>query len=150
MVRRKGRNKMRVENFRKYNLYDRSLDLMIAIYRLIDNYALDPDDRQAKELYRCAIKIPKLFASGIGQTNMNVRVKRFNKAKDKLDDLRVAIIFYKEQSHIDRRCLDEIEENRVQLLKLMNGYFGWLSKTKYSKEPLYKVETTLKTIKNEV
>ncbi|WP_430789098.1 four helix bundle protein [Virgibacillus flavescens] len=117
---------MRVENFRKYTLYDRSLDLMIAIYRLIDNYALDPDDRQAKELYRCAIKIPKLIASGIGQTNMNVRIKRLNMAKEKLEYLQGAIRFYEKQRHIDNQYLDEIEDNRIQVIKLMNGYFGWL------------------------
>lgn len=114
---------MRVESFHNYSLYKQSLALMIAIYRLIDDYSLSPKDCKATELYRCAVKIPKLFASGIGQTNMNVRIKRFNEAKDKLVGLEEALSIYKEQGQIDRRYLDEIEDNRMQVMKLLNGYF---------------------------
>lgn len=119
---------MRVENFRNYWLYKQSLALMNAIYRLVDDDTFNPNNRQTKELYRCATKIPKLIASGVGQTNMNIRIKRFNEAKDILDVLWQTIRTYEKQYQIDRRYLDEIEENRIQVVKILNRYFGSLTK----------------------
>lgn len=120
---------MIVEDFRKWYLYDSSLDLMLSIYALIDRYQLNPDVKPDKELYRLAMKIPKLIASGIGQSNIKVRIKKFNEAKKSHEELLEILNIYRGYSQIGHKYMDDIEHFRVKGLKLLNGYFGWLKKS---------------------
>jgi four helix bundle protein len=120
---------MIVEDFRKWQIYESSLDLMISIYALTDRYQLNPDVKQDKELYQLALKIPRLIASGIGQSNIKIRIKKLNEAKQSHEELLDLLNIYGGYSKIDYKYLDDIEHFRVKGLKLLNGYFGWLKKS---------------------
>jgi len=121
---------MRIDNFRNYDLYRCSLDLTQSIYKLMDKENFF-SSHERREFHKIAIAVPKLIASGIGQSNMKIRFKQLNKMKDCLLELK----HLSNSSHLIESkgygyLLNEIENNRLQVLKLLHGYFGWLKRSK--------------------
>lgn len=117
---------MRVDNFRQYTLYNRALDLMCSIDQLINNGEWDLRDNSLRELTQTAIKIPQTIAYGIGQSNLKVRIKKFNEVKEQLIKLGQLLDCYDLQDGVSKVVLNEIEGNRIQVLKMLNAYFGML------------------------
>lgn len=118
--------KWQVEDFRQSHLYNRSIDLMQSIYYFIDNPDLYINEKVANKAYRIATDIPLLIATGIGQLNMTERIGKFNEIKDALKDLRMQMDKIKNLTPYLIESSNEIENLRVQVLKLLNHYFGRL------------------------
>jgi four helix bundle protein len=117
--------KWRVEDFRQSHLYNRSIDLMQSIYWLVDSIYISINIEEANKAYRIAINVPLLIASGIGQLNTNVRNKKFNQAKNNyLKKLDMLLSHFQNLSNGQSEYLISVEENSIQVLKLLNSYFG--------------------------
>lgn len=120
-------NKWRIEDFRQSHLYNRSIDLMQSIYHLVDCIEFDISLKEADKVYKIAVNTPLLLASGIGQLNMKVRINKFNQVQDNLRDLKVLLDQFRVLScEQHREYLNNIEECRIQVVKLLNNYFGRL------------------------
>lgn len=115
-----------VEEFGKSSLYKRSTDLMQSIYLLVDDADFKISDKNWRKAYEIAIEVPTLIASGIGQLNMKIRIRNFNKVKDKLKELEKLLGEFKELHSDFMGCLDDIEELRIQVIKMLHAYFGSL------------------------
>jgi four helix bundle protein len=115
-----------VDEFGKSLLYKRSIDLMQSIYLLVDDVELKISDKDWKSAYEIAIEVPSLIASGIGQLNMKIRIRNFNKVKDKLKDLEKLLGQFKNLPFNLIDYLNDIEDLRVQVMKMLNAYFGSL------------------------
>jgi four helix bundle protein len=124
------RENLSVDEFSKSSLYKRSTDLMQSIYLLVDDVDFKISDKDWIRSYEIAIEVPSLIASGIGQLNMKIRIRNFNKAKDKLKDLEKLLGEFKELPPNLRDCLNDIEELRKQVMKMLNAYFGSLKSSK--------------------
>jgi four helix bundle protein len=118
--------KWQVEDFRQFHLYNRSINLMESIYYFIDNPDLNINEVDANKAYRLATDIPLLIATGIGQLNMTERNEKFNEVKDTLKDLRRQMDQFQKLTPYLREFSNDIENLRVQVLKLLNHYFGRL------------------------
>ncbi|WP_442598171.1 four helix bundle protein [Neobacillus sp. D3-1R] len=117
----------RVVDFRQSHLYNRSIDLMQSIYWLVDSVDIDIHYEMAEKAYRLAIHTPLYIASGIGQLNMKVRRKMFNEAQDNLKKLSKYLQQFNELTCNKREELNTIEECRIQVVKLLNNFFGRLN-----------------------
>ncbi|MCH6265096.1 four helix bundle protein [Neobacillus citreus] len=118
--------KWMVEDFRQSHLYNRSIDLMQTIYWLVDSVDFEINYEIAEEAYRLAINNPLFIATGIGQLNVKVRIKKFNEAKDNLGKLSRYLRQFNKTACNNRAELKAIEECRIQVVKLLNSYFGRL------------------------
>jgi four helix bundle protein len=120
-------DKWRVEDFRQSHLYNRSIDLMQSIYWLVDSINFNITPEEANKAYQIAINAPLLIASGIGQLNTKVRIKKFNEVNDNyLKKLNMLLSHFQNLSNGQSECLNSVEENSIQVLKLLNSYFGRL------------------------
>jgi|SRR5690625_542282 len=121
---------MKVNNFRNYELYRCSLDLTQSIYKLMDKEKFF-SSVERREFHKIAIFVPKLIASGIGQSNMKILFKRLNKVKDFLLELKnLSNLSHLKENKGYSYLLNEIENNRLKVWKLLHGYFGWLKRSK--------------------
>ncbi|MBT2694622.1 four helix bundle protein [Bacillus sp. ISL-55] len=119
-------DKWQVEDFHRFHLYNRSIDLMQSIYWLVDSVGFEINDEQVEKAYRLAIDTPLRIASGIGQLNMKIRNKKFSEVNQNLKSLKVMLDQFQVLSHEHKDDLNNIEVCRVQVLKLLNYYFGRL------------------------
>lgn len=115
-----------VEDFRQSHLYNRSIDLFQSIYMLVDMIDFNINEEQVSKAYRIAVNIPILIALGIGQLNLKEEIKKFNKAKDTLMELRVLLDQFQNLTSDQEELLGNIENCRIQVVKLVNSYFGRL------------------------
>ncbi|RFB12731.1 hypothetical protein DZB84_18445 [Bacillus sp. HNG] len=67
-----------------------------------------------------------MIASGIGQLNIKIQNRNFNKVKDHLKDLEKLLNQFKELPPDLMDCLYDIEELRIQVIKMLHAYFGSL------------------------
>lgn len=119
---------MYVEDFRKLSLYQRSLECCYAVYRFIDNYAMELTSEEKFMIRKMASLIPAAVAAGIGQTNMKICFKRLNMAKGLLIELETLISELLRGERIKYEDSAELCYYQGHVIRLMNVYFGWLSK----------------------
>lgn len=117
-----------VEDFRKLSLYQKSLDLCYAVYRFIENNAVVLKSEEELKIRKMAVRIPAAIAAGIGQTNMKIRFKSLNKAKGLLMELEVLMSKLVQVTEIKQAEYRKLQNYYGQLIRLMNGYFSWMSK----------------------
>lgn len=124
---------MYVENFKKLSLYQKSLDFYYAVYRFIDNNAMELSNEEKLKIRKMTVRIPVAIAAGIGQMNMKIRFKRLNMAKGLLEELKTLTSELLLKSRIEHEDDIELQYYYDQVIRLINSYFGWLSKNNKSK-----------------
>lgn len=124
---------MYVEDFKKLSLYQKSLDFYYAVYRFIDNNAMELSNEEKLKIRKMTVRIPVAIAAGIGQTNMKIRFKRLNMAKGLLEELKTMTSELLLKSRIEHEDDIELQYYYDQVIRLINSYFGWLSKNNKSK-----------------
>jgi hypothetical protein len=120
----------RVENFRLLTLYDRSIELTKTIYDVSHTDKGSLTDLEIKLIRKKAVIIPSKIASGISQMNMKFRCKKLNEAKATLIQLRLLMDNLKMRKKIDCQLWLVFEKYRIEVIKLLNGYFGWIGSKK--------------------
>src|SRR5690606_6711087 len=120
----------KVENFRTFDVYNRSIDLSMAVKQIINGCKADLTEYEVGVLYKNAVIIPNKIAAAIGQVNMKVRFKKLNEAKSTVIQLQTIMLDLKRRKKIDEQLWQEVDEYSIQVMKLLNGYFGWISKSK--------------------
>ena len=124
---------MYVEDFKKLSLYQKSLDFYYAVYRFIDNNAMELSNEEKLKIRKMTVRIPVAIAAGIGQMNMKIRFKRLNMAKGLLEELKTLTSELLLKSRIEHEDDIELQYYYDQVIRLINSYFGWLSKNNKSK-----------------
>lgn len=120
----------RVENFRLLTLYDRSIELTKTIYDITLMEKGSLTDLEIKLIRKKAVIIPSKIALGISQVNMKFRCKKLNEAKATLIQLRLLIDNLNKRKKNDCQSWLVFEKYRTEVMKLLNGYFGWVGSNK--------------------
>ncbi|MQR93689.1 four helix bundle protein [Fictibacillus phosphorivorans] len=120
----------RVENFRDFQLYLRSMDLTRESYEVIHVCKEELTDKEVALIRKMAVTIPIKIASAIGQVNMKVRFKMLNNAKVILIQLRATMMEFNKKKKVDDHSLTRVNGYLEEILKLLYGYFGWISNEK--------------------
>lgn len=118
----------KIENFRAFTLYERSLQLSMAIRKAIQTCDDSLPYKDAKLIEKRAMCLPTRIASGIAQVNMKVRFKKMNEAVVIMTQLKIMMERLKRRKMIDHQLWQEIENISLELIKLFNGYFGWMGR----------------------
>lgn len=121
---------VKVENFRNLDVYNRSIDLLMAVKRVINGCKVDLTEYEVGVLYKNAVIIPNKIAAAIGQVNMKVRFKKLNKAKSTVIQLQTIMLDLKKRKKIDEQLWQKVDEYSIEVMKLLNGYFKWMGKRK--------------------
>jgi len=110
---------------RNMNLYKRSL----LFSKLVLDWTLDKREKIGEkefiQIRKMAVEIPKNITKAIVDINIKDKFKKLNRAKDTFLDLTGRL----------RKLGMDVSENKLnelslELLKLFNGYFGYLAKKK--------------------
>lgn len=121
---------VKVENFRNLDVYNRSIDLLMAVKRVINGCKVDLTEYEVGVLYKNAVIIPNKIAAAIGQVNMKVRFKKLNEAKSTVIKLQTIMFDLKKRKKIDEQLWQKVDEYSIEVMKLLNGYFKWMGKRK--------------------
>lgn len=117
----------KVENFRTFDVYNRSIDLLMAIKQATKSCKADLTEQEIGVLNKNVVTIPIKVAAAIAQVNMKVRFKKLNEAKSTLIQLQTIMLELKKRKKIDEQSWGKVEELSIEVMKLLNGYFGWIS-----------------------
>lgn len=121
---------VKVQNFRKFDVYNRSIDLSMAVKQVINNCKANLTEREVGVLSKNAVTIPNKVAAAIGQVNMRVRFKKLNEAKSTVIQLQTIILDLKKRKKIDEQLWQKVDEYSIEVMKLLNGYFKWMGERK--------------------
>lgn len=121
---------VKVQNFRKFDVYNRSIDLSMAVKQVINNCKANLTEREVGVLSKNAVTIPNKVAAAIGQVNMKVRFKKLNKAKSTVIQLQTIMLDLKKRKKIDEQLWQKVDEYSIEVMKLLNGYFKWMGERK--------------------
>lgn len=120
----------KVENFRTFDVYNRSIDLSLAVKQATNNCMTNLTEHEVGVINKNAITIPNRIAAAVAQVNMKVRFKKLNEAKSTLIQLQTIMLELKRSKKIDEQSWKKVEELSTEVMKLLNGYFGWISSRK--------------------
>lgn len=120
----------KIEDFRAFTLYKRSLQLLMTISKAIQTCEDNLPYKDAKLIQKRAICLPIRIASAIAQVNMNVRFRKLNEAVAIMTQLKIILERLNRRKIIDDQLWQEIENISLELIKLFNGYFGWMGRRK--------------------
>lgn len=121
---------IKVQNFRKFDVYNRSIDLSMTVKQVINNCKANLTEREVGVLSKNAVTIPNKVAAAIGQVNMKVRFKKLNEAKSTVIQLQTIMLDLKKRKKIDEQLWQKVDEYSIEVMKLLNGYFKWMGKRK--------------------
>jgi len=121
---------VKIDHFRGFILYERSLDLTKLIYEISYKFEEDLTDGEVRLIRKHAGSIPNQIASAITQINMKVRFKKLNEAVATLMQLKVVVQNLKTRKKINYQSWQIFEKYRIEVIKLLNGYFGWIGSKK--------------------
>lgn len=124
----------KVDNFRSYNLYKRSIDLTSISYNIIHSCKNNLTEAEVALIRKKVVTLSIKIASAIAQVKMAIRFKKLNEAKFALIQLQSAMRVLKRKNKIDEYLWHEIENCSTEIMKLLHGYFGWISKSKCKTE----------------
>ena len=116
----------KVENFRTFAVYNRSIDLSMSVKQAINDRKADLTEYEIGVLNKNAVIIPNKIAAAIAQVNMKVRFKKLNEAKSTVIQIQTIILELKKRKKIDEQLWKEVDSYLMEVMKLMNGYFKWL------------------------
>ena len=119
-----------VENFRTFDVYNRSIDLSMAIKQATSSCKENLTEHEVGVINKNAVTIPNKIAAAISQVNMKVRFKKLNEAKSTLIQLQTIMLELKKRKKIDEQMWQEVDDNSTEVMKLLNGYFKWISRRK--------------------
>lgn len=117
---------VKVNSFRNFTLYQRSLDLLRVVYESSHKCEESLTDGNIRLIRKYAGHIPNQIASALIQVNMNVRFRKLNEAVATLKKLSVLMKSLEMRKKIDFQAWRVFEQYRIEVIKLLYGYFGWL------------------------
>lgn len=119
-----------VEEFKKSALYLRSLDLHFEVNQFLKMKGDILDMNERRKLQKYATTAPRKIAHGMGQTNMKIRFKKLNEAKNSLLQLQLLLEGAIKRQGSKLAEYKKVEDYSIQVLKLFNYYFGQLKRKK--------------------
>jgi hypothetical protein len=117
----------KVENFRTLDVYNRSINLSLTIKHATKSCKADLSEQEIGVLNKNVVTIPIKVAAAIAQVNMKERFKKLNEAKSTLIQLQTIMLELKKRKKIDEQSWMKVEELSIEVMKLLNGYFRWIS-----------------------
>lgn len=117
---------IKVEDFRAFDLYDRSVDLTIAISQAIKVCQGNLLEKEIEVIRKKAVIVPSKIAAAISQVNFKVRFKKLNEAKGILIQLKSIMFELTKRKKIDESSWQTVNSCSIDVMKLINGYFRWL------------------------
>lgn len=114
---------MEIGNPRSMNLYKRSLQYSKHVLDWTVNIRNEIEEEDFLQVRKMAMEIPKSIASALVDIHIKNKFKKLNKAKD---------TFFRLTDRLRNLEMESSEKRMVvlsmDLLKLFNGYFGYLGK----------------------
>lgn len=115
---------MKVCDFRKNALYQRSLDLAHEVYRTVEEDGENIGEIEALQLRKQAVRITKKITHAIVQQNIKMKFKNLNEAKNKLEKLLEEIYRFCDDGKISDWNGHIVESFGYQVMKLIKYNFG--------------------------
>ncbi|WP_026673984.1 hypothetical protein [Alkalihalobacterium bogoriense] len=115
---------MHVANFRKSSLYQNSLELFHEVYLTTEENGDKLTEIEIKQLRERVIKNTTKITTGIIQQNIKMKFRYFNHAKKEIEKLMEEAFTLYQQGKISDSDGQIIEYYSIQILKLLNYYFG--------------------------
>ncbi|MEL4026675.1 four helix bundle protein [Lysinibacillus endophyticus] len=115
---------MKMRDFRKNALYQRSLDLAHEVYRTVEEDGENIGEIEALQLRKQAVRITKKITHAIVQQNIKMKFKNLNEAKMELELLLKQVYKFCDKKRIEEFNGFNIDFYADQVMKLLNFHFG--------------------------
>jgi hypothetical protein len=121
---------IKVKNFRAFSLYQKSLELLVDVNKAGKIQKGKLSELEYRLLQNKAMCITSNISSAISQVNMKVQFKKLNQAKATLLQLRSLTEELLRRNKLDKTLGQQIIFQSIEVMKLLNGFFGWQKKQK--------------------
>lgn len=123
----KGELKME-EDFTKLQVWKKSYQFALDIYKLADNYPEKEKYRLTSQMCRAALSIPSNIAEGKARNSINEYIHFLYIARGSLEELRCQLMFCRDLGYISFNVYGEFEKEAAIVSKLLNGLIKSLKK----------------------
>lgn len=120
----------KVKDFRAFCVYQKSLELSVEVNKAGKTHKGKMSQSEYIMLQNKAFCITSNIASAISQMNMKVQFKKLNQAKATLHQLMSITEDLIRRNKLDETLGHQIICKSIEVMKLLNGYFGWQKKVK--------------------
>ena len=97
-------------NFRKLNVWQKSKDLVVNVYRLTDTICFNKDYGLKDQIRRSSVSIPSNIAEGDNLDTDKQSIKHFFIAKGSIAELRTQLIISNEIGYITTEEFDKLDK----------------------------------------
>ncbi|NQU31036.1 MAG: four helix bundle protein [Anaerolineae bacterium] len=137
---------MSVKSLETLNTWVKAKDFALRVYREV--LPLLPDEEKwsmAQQIRRSANSIPANTAEGYGRFHYQDNIRFCYIARGSLEEILSHLVMCVELKYISKSLFDSLAEDGEKLTQLINGYIGYLKRSKQGKnihenEALYEVE----------
>ncbi|MDK1029617.1 MAG: four helix bundle protein [Anaerolineae bacterium] len=122
---------MSIQGLKRLQVWERAKDFALKIYKLV--LPSLPDEEKwnlNQQLRRSSLSISANLAEGYGRYNYQDNVRFCYYARGSLEETLSHLIFAVETGFIPENLYKELEKEGEEIDKMLNGYIGYLKKSK--------------------
>ena len=121
---------MKIERFEDLDIWKKSVELYVDIFRVIENSGLKNDFSAKDQLKRATLSISNNIAEGFEYEN-NLQFVRFLRySKGSAGEIRNMVTVFFMTGQISKEQHDKLIEKIVEISKSIKGFMKYLSNTK--------------------
>jgi len=119
---------VRVRSFRDLNVWQRAMELTLAIYHLTQGFPASETYGLTRQLRRCAVSIPSNIAEGRGRSNAREFGQFLGIARASNCELQTQVEIARRLGYGDSKQLDQTESLSREVGKMLYTMLGTLRK----------------------
>ena len=117
---------MITHNYRKLQIWNRSMDLAEAVYKEVAKFPTEEKYGLVSQLRRSVVSIPSNIAEGTGRGS-DAQMKQFLEyAMGSCNEVQTQLALAARFNYLEKKASDELIEEGFQLFKMILGFYNKL------------------------
>ena len=113
---------MAIQTFREIIAWQKAHELVLAVYKITDDFPKKEDFVLTSQIRRCAISIASNIAEGFKRKTKNDSLHFYNIAQGSLEELKYQLLLGKDLRYIADKDYSEVSATTEEVGKLLHGW----------------------------
>ena len=110
-----------MHNFKELKVWQKSVDLVVDIYKELKNYPTEERFSLCQQMRRCVSSVPSNISEGAGRNSKKEFKYFLSVAKGSLNELQTDLIVSERLNYISKTTLDLLEQQVMEIGKMISG-----------------------------
>ncbi len=128
--------KDRLESYKDLIVWQKSVELVINIYRLTRSFPKEEMYGITSQMRRCAVAIPSNIAEGYHRNHIKEYIQFLYIAKSSASELETQLIIVKKLDFAAQNEVTQIEDKLLEILKMLSTLVSKLKEKSYTLHPI--------------